>query len=64
MAANFNHLWDGVSCSVVVKRKDLQDFIMSHECNGKILIFVRGCGRYVKWKNIGAGMYHVYTEEK
>lgn len=61
----FNILWQGFEYAVIATRKEIKDFADQHANNyGNILIFVRGCGRYVHWKSIGAGLYRVYTTEE
>jgi len=63
ITSSFNYLWGGIDSSVVVKRKELQDFIQQQEANGKTLIIVKGTVRLVKWKTMGVGLYRVYTVE-
>jgi hypothetical protein len=61
----FDSLWLDPSFVIIATRKEINLFVENHvNLYGNVLIFVRGNGRYVKWKSIGAGMYRVYTTEE
>lgn len=60
----FNKLWHSEDAAVLVTKKPLQDFAFEHErYDGHVKIVVNGKYRRVKWENVGAGLYRVYTTE-
>jgi len=61
----FNSLWLGPERALVAKRSELQQFAISNTTkDGYPTIVVKGMLRLVKWDNLGAGLYRVYTVDK
>lgn len=64
MIDNFNSLWLAPWRGIMATPKGIRKFVEGNtNLRGDVVIAIKGTCRKVCWKNIGAGLYKVWTEE-